>query len=530
MEHSAAILAALRQRDAAVQPLLRAAQTWKTLTDADRERQNVCDELRALITLRREENRQFSLRISQIQQSDEDARLHLQVAQAEREIAELNEELYSLYAVSNDGEIAFRKELSAKKEHLASVLEQIAQGQAHASELEKACVQLDAERDKYEVQHATMKEEHEAMQNSYLKSERELRALRTENEELITRILSLKQQQVELMNESNARATREKAAELKSDLLDASLDVDVPAVVISRVPECHLHSWEAHLGEVMDLCALGGGVASASQDKRVKLWDPSGKCMLTLTGHTMGVTRLSPAPAGSLLASCSFDRSVQIWSATTGRSLHHLNGHTDKVHSVVFGLDSVHVYSTSQDHTLKSWDASRGVFEASVVCSSTAIDLARTGTALLGAHHDRHLRLWDPRTRSIEHDMTTAHSLPLMGLAVTADSAYCVVTSRDSTASIVDLRMMETVAVWSSMELRLCPQFARPSISPDDRYVALGTETGQLHFWDLLGSKPEKILKADRETGPIFCCAWTRGYEVVTAGTDKMLRVWGCRV
>lgn len=81
--------------------------------------------------------------------------------------------------------------------------------------------------------------------------------------------------------------------------------------------------------------------------------------------------------------------------------------------------------------------------------------------------------------------------------------------------------------------------------SPDDRYVALGTEMGTIHFWDLLAGKADTILKRDGDAGgqvfsyaqpmlihcrAIYCCAWTRGYELVTGGADKMVRVWGCRL
>ena len=61
---------------------------------------------------------------------------------------------------------------------------------------------------------------------------------------------------------------------------------------------------------------------------------------------------------------CGCDAHIEFSS----HAQHHLNGHTDKVHAAVFGADSQHVYSTSQDHTLKAWDATKGVFEASVMC------------------------------------------------------------------------------------------------------------------------------------------------------------------
>ncbi len=64
----------------------------------------------------------------------------------------------------------------------------------------------------------------------------------------------------------------------------------------------------------------GKRIASASGvegegDYTVQVWDAStGKTLLTYTGHTEAVHAVAWSPDGSRIASASQDRTVQVWS------------------------------------------------------------------------------------------------------------------------------------------------------------------------------------------------------------------------
>jgi hypothetical protein len=66
----------------------------------------------------------------------------------------------------------------------------------------------------------------------------------------------------------------------------------------------------------------GTRLASASQDKTVKVWDSrSGAELLTLRGYPQPVTSICYSPDGSRLASASFDGTVKVWDSRSGRLL-----------------------------------------------------------------------------------------------------------------------------------------------------------------------------------------------------------------
>ena len=65
------------------------------------------------------------------------------------------------------------------------------------------------------------------------------------------------------------------------------------------------------------------------------------------------------APDGAVVATAK-GREVDLWSATTGRLLHRLVGHTSLVTDVEFSPDGRTLVTASDDHDARLWDASSG--------------------------------------------------------------------------------------------------------------------------------------------------------------------------
>lgn len=143
---------------------------------------------------------------------------------------------------------------------------------------------------------------------------------------------------------------------------------------------------QGHQDEVNAICwdPTGSLLASCSDDRSVKvgvhkhtclllttpldqIWSPErDDCLHTLT-HKDKIYSITWAPkvAGSkssmMLASASCDNTTKIWDGNTGACLYTLTGHTLPVYSVSFSPNALYIASGSFDNCLLIWDLKVGV-------------------------------------------------------------------------------------------------------------------------------------------------------------------------
>jgi F-box and WD-40 domain protein CDC4 len=116
-----------------------------------------------------------------------------------------------------------------------------------------------------------------------------------------------------------------------------------------------------------------------------------------LTGHTHSVRAI--AAHGDTLVSGSYDCSVRVWKISTGEVLQRLQGHSQKVYSVVLDHARNRCISGSMDNLVKVWNLETGACIWNLDGHSSLVGLLDLSHGrLVSAAADSTLRIWDPVT------------------------------------------------------------------------------------------------------------------------------------
>jgi WD40 repeat protein len=117
-----------------------------------------------------------------------------------------------------------------------------------------------------------------------------------------------------------------------------------------------------------------------------------------LRGHTGFVHHLAFSPDGSMLATASFDKTIKIWDAETGKELSTLKGHTDHVYCVAFNSDSTMLASGGKDNSIRLWNVREGKFIKELKGHTASVDSVAfnpNGKVLASGSFDKSVRLWN---------------------------------------------------------------------------------------------------------------------------------------
>jgi WD40 repeat protein len=126
----------------------------------------------------------------------------------------------------------------------------------------------------------------------------------------------------------------------------------------------------AHREAVTRMAAVGGVVATASDDHTVRVWDTATGKQRQCFVHGHWVRGIALSPDGSRLASSSLDDTVCLWDVATGRKVYRLAGHGKMGGSraVGFAPDGKSFLTWGDDMYLRKWDVRTGkaVFEHAI--------------------------------------------------------------------------------------------------------------------------------------------------------------------
>ncbi|KAL9597365.1 MAG: hypothetical protein Q9219_005174 [cf. Caloplaca sp. 3 TL-2023] len=284
----------------------------------------------------------------------------------------------------------------------------------------------------------------------------------------------------------------------------------------------------------------GDMIASCSADATLRIWSlPTGKPIHSLSGHLAGISTLAWSPDGRTLASGSDDKSIRLWDVITGKA-HPLQllGHHNYIYSIAFSPKGNMLVSGSYDEAVFLWDVRTATVMRSLPAHSDpvgGVDFVRDGTLIVSCAGDGLIRIWDTATGQCLRTLVHEDNAPVSSVRFSPNGKFVLAWTLDSCVRLwnyVEGRCVKTYQGHQNRKFSLGGAFGAygdetgvVALGERKAFAVSGSETGEMLWWDVQ-SKAVLQREMAHEGCVLGVDTWGPEGLLASCGLDKTVRIW----
>ncbi len=238
-----------------------------------------------------------------------------------------------------------------------------------------------------------------------------------------------------------------------------------------------------------------------------------------LKGHTDAVYAVAYSPDGKFLVTASFDNTLKLWDAASGKEIKTYGGtggHTKQVISVGFSQDGSMIASGSTDNTLKTWDVpiNAPIRTLKTNDAVSAVALSPDGLKLAVGGKDGSLKLVTPVEFKELVKLEAGHQGAITSLSFSANSLTLASVGVDRTLrfwNVANGQLLSTVGAHIGGVNNV-------AINPNNTATYTVGDDGFLKFWQFPPPALPKTLPG--HGAPIRALAMTADNANYYTGSD----------
>jgi WD40 repeat protein/serine/threonine protein kinase len=177
------------------------------------------------------------------------------------------------------------------------------------------------------------------------------------------------------------------------------------------------------------------------EDGVARIYDPTGKLVRELRGHTAAIWGAGYSRDGTLLATTSDDKMVRIWDAASGGAIRTLGPQSAEVNAVDFDASRTRIATASQDGMLRVYRLDDGTLLAETAAhhdNIVSIAFSNDGERIATASFDHTVVVWDASTLEALARLAR-HTAAVLAVTYRPGTDFVLSTGDDGALWLTDL-------------------------------------------------------------------------------------------